>query len=332
MSWSDDKERGSLQVDGKLVFDAEGRVSDFDGRSLDLTVRRGDDVRQLLIQNARGKHTRRLYINGEERSWDDEGRKWLSEFFVGVDRRSAFAVDQRFPALYKRGGAEAVLAEVERMSGDHARGIYLGRLVEIDPLSRGTFREVMAAARRIQSDYELGRVLHALAAKADLRDESIRADFLAAADGMSSDYEKSRVLQLVLARPDLTPRLAADALRAASKMSSDYEKSRSLVTLAPSLTADYVDAYVAAVRSMHSDYERARSLLAVLDGRDLSPRVLQAMVSAVREMRSDYEVARVLVAVTQHPRANEAVRDAAQQLRSRHERRRVLAALGGRGD
>jgi hypothetical protein len=331
MSWSDERESGSLHVDGKLVIDADGNVVRLEGRSLDLLYRAGDAVRQITLTNRDGQLQKRMLVDGKEQPWEPEGARWMSGFLIQLDRRSGFAIDTRFPKLYEKGGAAAVLDEVDQMDGDHARGQYLSRLAQTGPLKGPLALRLLASARKMRSDYELGRVLGALASKSDLSDLALRRELLAAASQMRSDYEKGRALQLVLARRDLTADLAADALGAASRMRSDYEKGRALKALAPKLPAGALDAYVATVRSMHSDYERAQSLWALLAAHQAGKATLRAVVSAVTVMRSDYEAARVLVAVAEQPKADDDVRSeiatAARRLRSGYERQRVLASV-----
>ncbi|MGI8498540.1 MAG: M56 family metallopeptidase [Gemmatimonadaceae bacterium] len=335
--WSGDGCSFDLQAEGEIGFndDFSDITSVSSGGYVDISLRKGGDLSRLVIRPGADGSLQRIYtVNGANREWNAEGRAWLAELLIGLDRASAFAVDKRFPKLMLKGGPNAVLAEVELMQSDYARAIYLMRLVDSTKLDASTLRRVIQLdGSSVSSDYEKARVLMAIAHVSPLDDEATRVAFLDAANGLKSDYEHARVLMVLAGKTNLSREVAKGLLGSASTMSSDYEKSRVLMAMSEAHQVDASDgpAYLQAVNSLESDYERSRSLLSLLSTAKPDRSTLPLMFSAARKFRSDYELARVLIAIASSysltdGERNELIR-VADGMKSDYEKGRVMTAL-----
>ncbi|MDQ6887140.1 MAG: M56 family metallopeptidase [Gemmatimonadota bacterium] len=335
--WSGDGCSFDLQAEGEIGFndDFSDITSVSSGGYVDISLRKGGDLTRLVIRPGADGSLQRVYtVNGTNREWNAEGRAWLAELLIGLDRATAFAVDKRFPKLLARGGSKAVLDEAELMQSDYARAIYLMRLVDSTKLDAATLRRVIQIdGSQLSSDYEKARVLMAIAHVSPLDDESSRVAFLGAANGLKSDYEHARVLMVLAGKTGLSREVAKGLLASASTMSSDYEKSRVLLAMSEAHQVDPSDgpAYLQAVNSIESDYERSRSLLALLSSAKPDRSTLPLMFSAARKFRSDYELARVLIAIATSYPLTEAERNelikVADGMKSDYEKGRVMTAL-----
>jgi beta-lactamase regulating signal transducer with metallopeptidase domain len=328
-----------LRAEGDIKFDDD--LTDIASISrdgfFDLSVRDGDDLTRLVVRPAgEGELDRRYTVNGAARPWDGRAREWFADFLLQLDRQTGFAVDVRFPRLLAS-GVPAVLDEIKMSGGDYVRGLYFQRLIDRATLSQSQVRQTLElAGHELRSDYELARILVAVADHYGLPDEATRTVYLGAVNSLRSDYERNRALQALLARSDLSSREAAAVLQSASALTSDYELARTLVAMtdkrliSPPLRALYLDD----AGKITSDYERARVVIALLGTGKLSDTEVARVIGLASGIKSDYDRARVLVAVAGAYDLGDDARDAyvkaARSISSDYERGRALSALRGR--
>ncbi|MCC6407075.1 MAG: hypothetical protein IT453_07910 [Planctomycetes bacterium] len=312
-----------------------------------------------------GELLRTYTQDGEEQPFDDEAKRWLAGALPRMFRESGFDAEARIGRLLARGGAGAVLDEIELVRGEHAKVEYVAGLVRTVDLDEAQFGRVVAATQSFDSDYELRRALGAVfehetidgaragqllgAAKRiesdyELAELLIDAAELAGADPtaakaweetatlLDSDYELRRTLEAGLAhdRGDVGSAARRLAL-AAERIDSDYELGTVLKSVAKRGGApELATAYVAACRSLDSDYERRNALVALLDAVALDRERVAAVLAATAEMDSDYEKQLVLAATADRaakdPELERAYREIARSLGD-YERGKALTAL-----
>jgi hypothetical protein len=301
-SWSGGNCRVDLNATGDVKFNSTftdiTRIGS--GGHFDLTTKDGSTTRRLLLRDNGGALERRWWINASERPWDDEGRRWLADFLVDIDRMSASGIDYRYPSLIAAGGARAVLDESEKMYDDYARSAYLRRAVDDGRLSDAEYQRVVTiVGKQLSSDYEKSRVLRAVSEHASLDNEAMRRSYLDVVDRMTSDYERSRVLQTIFMKSSMSRDLAVGAIRAAHSFTSDYERSRVLLAAIENKGLDVNDAIpvLEAVTRSTSDYEKSRVMLAVASRWPLNGDARKAYLRAADTIHSDYENRRVLAAL-----------------------------------
>jgi beta-lactamase regulating signal transducer with metallopeptidase domain len=336
VSWSGDGCSVDLVARGDVKFNADFTdVSEISsGGYLEITVREGESTRRLEFRPQGGTLRRTYTVNGNAAPYDDAARAWLAAFLIDLDRHTAFAVEARFPALVKQ-GVPAVLDEIDKMASDYGRGVYYRKLFTAAKLSPAEVRRVaQTAGASIDSDYELGRVLSALAEQYSLEDATVRAAFIEAAGTLESDYERAQLLLVVIAKGAVTPEASRTIVKLAGAMTSDYEKARVLMALGQSRLIDPKTAgpdYLDVVVGMKSDYERGRVLKLIVDSGQLSKESLVRVLDVVGHMSSDYEAANVLVEVASHNQLGADLKDAylkaADRLKSDYESQRARAAL-----
>jgi len=283
-----------LRGEAKFTDAADDIVSITPGGSFDLTVTgKGHHWHAEIFPEGNGLR-RTLLVDGTPRSWDAQ---WFAKELEELDQHSGFAAEMRFPKLYQRGGAQAVLEYVAQMDGDYAKGRYLQLLVKRDPLDDATAVQVFAAVRKMSGDYERSQVLKAAAAKAHLDTDAKREAFLAACVTMSGDYERSQVLQTLIAQPGLSPELVRGILASAAKLSGDYEKSQVLRAVIETQKLDG-SAQVAIIdKTRHmGDYEASQVLVALSRATSLTPEARREYEAAAERL-GDYSRKQVLAAL-----------------------------------
>jgi hypothetical protein len=297
-----------IRASGDLKFndDFTDIISVARGGFVEVSEVQGSSLRRMTLRMDGGRIDRTWTVNGREQPWDDVGRRWLADLLIDLDRHSAMGVDVRFPKIFAQGGANAIIAEAEKMESDYAMSVYLRRLIDTPPLNDGEYERVVTlASRSIDSDYEMSRILRSVADRSSLQGETMRAGYLRAVDKMSSDYERSRVLQTILAKASTSHEVGAAAIRTAANLKSDYERSQVLLAAInnKSLGAPDVIPILETIVKSRSDYEKARVMLAVAARWPLDGDARKVYLRAADTIRSDYENRRVLTAlVNQEPR------------------------------
>jgi hypothetical protein len=237
-----------------------------DGGYFRLSEERGGTLRQLEVTAGADGGLKRVYRErGEERSWNEAGRKWLARVLSDTVAGSGYDAEARVAKILRKGGAKAVLAEMARLKTDYARRVYSSALVESGNLNGEQLARLLSqTAKSIASDYEKATLLiHVL--KNNLADAGVRAAFFETANTLSSDYERGRVLALLLKRSDVSAETLLLALKATRGMSSDFEKANVLIRAAGTNAANESvrTAIIEAAHALSSDYERGRVLAAV---------------------------------------------------------------------
>ena len=279
-----------------------------------------------------GNITRRFYIGSSERPFEPEGREWLKTNFPRFVRMSGFDAKNRVARFYKRGGAEAVLAEIALIQGSHGKKVYYTELLRLAPADPGTARRILTqATRELESDYEMATLLISGADKL-LLDDATRRLYFDAARTIDSDYEMKRVYVSALKRGPVPPALLAGVLDAARSIDSDYEAATLLIEAARSheITADVRRPFFALLDTVSSSYEKARVLQALLRRGPLPEDGVAEVLRATTTIDSSHEASQVLQLTARTQSVTGTARETYIKVADRlgnHEQNQALAAL-----
>jgi beta-lactamase regulating signal transducer with metallopeptidase domain len=334
--WSDGDCSFEVDARGEIRFNSD--VTDIEsistGGVFTLEQHVGDDARRVSIRpRADGTLDRTYSVNGDRREWDAAARSWFADALLMLERRTAFAVDQRVPAILQGGGVDAVLREISLMDADYARRRYYTKLLSIRRLDAAQVRRVVQqAGAEISSDYELAELLIAVSKLGAFSDDSHSA-FVGAVKTIASDYERRRTLNALLEREKLAPATVEALLDVARTIDSDYEIAELLIGVANQYAINdrTRPMYIKAVGTIESDYEHRRVLSTIVASGGLTAGVTRALLEDARTITSDYELAEFLVTISRKGVLDASTRDAyfaaADQIRSDYEHRRALMPL-----
>jgi hypothetical protein len=320
-----------LKIEGKVEFNeaetAITRISE-DGE-LSIVDERDGVTRALRVTSAPNGLARLYRVDGDEAAYDAAAEQWFSAILPDIFRTTGLDADLRLKRILKRGGVDAVLAEIALIKSDYVRSSYVGCLFAHATLDAAQLDRVVVLIEAIESDYELRRALTPALAQGRLSDSAQarvlglaaamesdyeRAELLiaaseqigldgqrlpawqAATDGIDSDYEKRRVLEALLEQKQQHPEHARLAVAMAATIDSDYEK-RMLLEAAAELEAVDHGAYVRVARDIDSDYERREALMRLLAQGSISKEVALDVIAAAGEIGSDYEAKELLLAI-----------------------------------
>ena len=338
MRWSNNGETLEIKYDGEFEFTDDDtdmkrmspgsnlRISDggwFRGKSVEFTA------------DPSGNITRRYWVGSSERSFDTEGRQWLSQMLPRFIRQSGIGAKARAARIFKAQGASGLLAEIGKIEGSWGKRVYYTELLKMN-IDANTVRTVLTqAGKEIDSDYELASLLIE-GGDRFLSDETMRRSYFDAARTIQSDYEMRRVYASGLKRGPLSNATLAAMLDASRDIDSDYEQAELLIQVVKQQPIDGVTApFFAAVGTLSSDYERRRVLAALGSRTDLTNDVVANMLKSATSISSDYEAAEFLLQMSKNS-VEGSLRGpfftALEGISSGYERGRVLQTLLRRSD
>lgn len=322
----------SFEADGKFSFnDAEDDLVALEDEATLIETR--DGVTRRIDFEADGEQIRRSYeVDGDEQPLDAEARRWMASAIVRVLRESGIDAGKRIARIHARGGLPAVLAEIELIDGDHARGVYLAALFDLPGLTATDLDRALQLASKMQSDYSRRTALEAALARHTLSpgqqiamlqtvasfesdydrrvllvaaapllaaDARVRQAWFDALGACRSDYDTRVSLEAMLSRDPLTQDDLQRVIESAARMHSDYDRRTTLEALAPRLgdSQALALAYAAAVKAIGSDYDRRAALEAQIEGSTLTPFIGQAVLDVADGLGSNFDRGLVMQAL-----------------------------------
>lgn len=273
--WTDDGWTRRVEIHGKAEFneDYSDVKSVTEGGFLRIEESHGGQTYQMLFRrDENGQLLRKYLVNGEVRSLDENGRKWIAGLLLTAVRQGAIDTDKRVSTMLRQGGVSAVLEEIASITGDYAKRIYFQSLLKNDSLTPSNLQKVLASLKtQIISDHEKANLLKQ-SADPFLRNSTVSAGFFQAVSSITSDYERRLTLSDVVKRRNLSEQVLEQMLDSASTISSDYEKATFLLEASNLYMGEtrMRKAFLRAVETIKSDHERGRVLSALLKNKQIS--------------------------------------------------------------
>jgi len=148
------------------------------------------------------------------------------------------------------------------MHSDHAKLVYMRRLIERVRLDTGALRRTADVVAGMARGHQAAEVVVAVASNYALEDPAVRAVFLRTALAFGSDNDQTRTFLGIIANASLGGDEVAAILRAVGRMSADHEKGRVLLGLAATqrLDGELRNAYAMAAETIRDARVRTRAL------------------------------------------------------------------------
>jgi hypothetical protein len=289
-----------MRVVGKITFtDAEDDVKSVSGRSSILEKRDGVTRRIDLQPDGANGIMRTYTVNAKPQPFDAEGRKWLAKLIPDLLRETTMNAEARVANIQAKGGAIAVLDEIDRIHADHARGKYLEILVKKGPIDDKLTPRLFAAIKVIDSDFARRNVLLAVIGKQALSSAQ-QVSLLGAVAEMDSAFEQRSVLNALAPTLNADPAVMQAWRVAVGRMDSDFEIRSVIDQVAKrtALTPAQLDSVIDASNSLDSDFERAQALKALLPHMEkASAPQVEAYLKSARGIDSAFELRGVVTAL-----------------------------------
>ena len=274
-------------------------------------------------------------VNGTERAYDDEGRRWFAEFLPRVLAEASINVEQRVKHWRSQGGVDAALRRIADLRSSGAKRSHYNALLDNQLAAPELDRLVKQAGKDIPSSGDLRAVLSKAASQQN-RGKVSASKLEAAMGAVPSSGDLTSVL-IAFGQTDDREQLLAVA-RTALKIPSSGDLSRFLVEVAPRYLgrddAALRDAYFKAVANIPSSGDLARVLVNATPFAARSAAVARAVITSAGEVPSSGDRSNVLVSLAGSGAVRGvALRDAylkvASEIPSSSDMRRALVALNG---
>jgi Zn-dependent protease with chaperone function len=336
--WNDNGERLSVNWTGAFRLSEDERDIEWleEGALLTISTGRVATDRLELRALAGGTIERVFYRRGARRAYDDEARAFLVDAIARMIRSGMFAAD-RVARFLKRGGPDAVLAEVDRLQtpSSYVKRVYFTALLEQASLSAPQLSRVLERVGQITSDYEKRVVLTQAVAQSSATDDH-RLAVARAARQIGSDHEQRVVLIAVMGQGPVSEALAVAVLDAADAVGSSHERSTVLLDLARKggVTARTSGRFMTAVTAMSSSHDQRRVLTAVSSAGTMPVLAMGDALKAAGVIASSHDKAEVLLELLRRDGLSADTATAffasARTITSSHDLGRVLRAVAAR--
>lgn len=281
---------------------------------------------------AKGGVKRSYYVNGRAMPFDAEAKRWLADMLKTLVRESGFESEKRVKNLYAKGGADAVIAEIEKIDSGFGRGKYIEHLTNIAVVDERQFERMLKTAKPTDSSFERRQQLVLLIGKRTLNSGQQVAVLNSTAQ-MDSVFDQKGVLSALLPSLKQEPEVAAAWAKAVGKMDSDFEMQSIIVeTMNAPIARGYVEAALQVALNLQGNFERANTLKAILKNLpNPTDGELDAFLAVVAKIDGDFERKNVLIELvnkaTLDKRGCTAVLQAINGMQSDFDIRNVLVTL-----
>jgi hypothetical protein len=247
-------------------------------------------------------------VNGVERPYDDEGRRWFATLLPQVLAEASINVEPRVKRWRSQGGTDAALRHIADLHSSGAKRAHYDVLLDSQLSTSELDHLVEQAGKDIPSSGDLRAVLSKAASQPN-KGKVSPSTLEDAIGAVPSSGDLTAVL-LAFGQTDDRAQLLAVA-RTALKIPSSGDLARFLVEVAPRYLgrndAALRDAYFVAAEKIPSSGDLARVLVNAVPYAAKSPETTRAVLTAAGTVPSSNDRARVLVTLAR----SGAVRDAA---------------------
>lgn len=332
MTWSDGAQKLSIKWNGafRLSDDEKDIASMDDGATL--TIADGLVFKsELRLRGVNGRIERTFSKNGSRREYEPEGRAFLAATLDRLIKTSALFARERIAKFLKRGGPDAVLAEIDKLGdSSYTHRIYYTELARQAELSESLMtRMLQRAPSQMSSDYDKATLFIQIA-KLPAVSDAHRVQIARAVKNISSDYDQRRTLSAIMDGRQLSPALAGAVIEATGSIDSNYDRSLVLQEVAErgGLTQANSEAFAGLVKSMSSSYEKRRVLTAMATSRSDAKETLTDAIRATSNFGSSYDQSETLIKLIDNGALTDASADAffqsASQISSSYDLSRVM--------
>ena len=329
---------GRIRVDihGVPQFNEdETDITGLQGR-LEIKDRRNGHERHLKLQSEDGKAMTRTYERDGQAitAFTDEDRVWLASV-VELIVQATVSADEQVKRLLARGGVDAVMARLDKLTSENSRSALIQALMRSGPQTPATLDRLLAVLPSLHGDYERRNAMQALARQPLneaqqlqwlQRAAEIGSDFecrealnaiapqlidkpevltawLAAYKAIHSDFEARTAIEALMAQDKNSPTVIAAALNATTGVGSDFEHRTALEAIARRMdpaNLQQAQAYASSAARIGSDFERREALVNLVNTDRLQREGYVAVLGATESMGSNFDVKTVLEAVAAH--------------------------------
>lgn len=359
----DDAQNVQLQVKGQVSFTDDEKAVEKLAQGSKISYRKNNDELEVTP----GDNGSPVYtINGIIKTNLETADKNFIAQCVQLMIDNGVGAKERAAKLYSQGGFPLVLKEVDRISTDYARYIYLNYLGANHSL---TDNEMLSFLNKIDtllsSDYYRAELLNGIqenylrkevTANAYLENvKNIKSDYyqfttlkkllnsslaekqfekvLSIVGSMKSDYYETEVLKMLLKGNAISDQIFSQLMNATANIKSDYYKSEIISSLLSneSLNKDRYSQTIDAMLNMKSNYYKVSILKKLINADIKDEKEWSKLLGYTAKINSDYEKSEVLIKIASKMPADKTLKsqftEVAKSIGSDYYYGRVVRAL-----
>ena len=253
--------------------------------------------RRIVVESDRnGKLLKKYYEGRKEKDFNPDGKKWLAEVLQEIVRTTTIGAQSRLNRFYSKGGANAVLGEIERIESDYVKDAYFKLLLEKN-LSNGDLVNVIKrAGEEIESDHYLASILTSNQ-KAFLSSGQTISAYLEAAKSLDSDHYLTSVLKQVINDKAINDNQMESFLELSKSIKSDHYVTEVLIEVMKNreLNSQNITKIISLSKDIESDHYKAEVLTKVINSKGMSSDAYDAFIDTLDDIDSDHYVSEVIL-------------------------------------
>ena len=332
MSWSDGDEKIILKWNGAFRLSDDEKDIEWMEDGAQLTISDGVIFKSTIeLRGVNGRIERTFSKNGMRRDYEPEGRQFLAAGIDKLIKRSGMFAKERVAKYLKRGGPDAVMAEIAKLGdSSYTHRIYYTELARQADLSESLLSQILQRVpAEMSSDYDKATLFTTIVKQSSIT-EAHRVQIARAVKTISSDYDQRRTLTAVMESAPLTSNVAAAVLDAAASIGSNYDRAQVLTEVVErgGVTAVNANTFAGLVQSMSSSYDKRRVFTAMAANRTVAKEALAEAIKATSSIGSSYDQSETLIKLIDSGGLTESSADAffqsASQISSSHDLSRTL--------
>lgn len=286
----DDKDIKSMSADGYL----EVKKTVFGSR------------RTLIVSPDNNGLLKEYYEGRTKVPFEPAGRQWMAEILPELVRSTTIGAESRVDRFFKKGGAPAVVAEIENLESNYVKSHYASLLMKQNLSAKDYPQIISRIAKTMDSNFYLAGFLKNNMDKFLKSPDALEAAFQATND-MDSDHYKTEVIKTGLSGDAVSLNAVKVILKSAGSMDSDHYKTEVLSSLLKqdNLNDDIIGEMLTTSKTIDSDYYRSMVLKKALDKQGLSNNSFQKALESVKDIDSDHYKTEVLTSLVREPISDE---------------------------
>ena len=150
-----------ISTNGKIEFndDYTDVIDMEEGAFLQISMSSFGIKRKILISKYHNKINRQYYEGYKELKFNPKGKEWLAKVLPSVVRDSGMDMENRVNRIYKKGGVNAFLQELEKTPNDYYRSRMVEFLLKNNDLKKSELQKLIREfPYRISSDRKLSNI------------------------------------------------------------------------------------------------------------------------------------------------------------------------------
>jgi hypothetical protein len=289
--------------------------------------------RKLIAESDKdGTIAYQLYDGDNNVSPNEERGKKFVALVIKDLINLGFDAKNRVDRIYRKGGAAAVLDEIDYLKNDFVRRTYFERLLESKYLTPAEMNETAKSIGvALSADYEKSELLKKFADDYMASPQTSQA-YLQAVKSINGDYEKASTLEAIVKQP-LTKGQLGQVLVITNTIGGDYEKANVLKQIVEKegLGPDNCDKLLEVTNAIGGDYEKAGVLTELVENDSIPEESFGRLLLVATHIGGDYEKAGVFKKITEQNIATEgewlSLINAATQINAAYEKSGVLVEI-----